>query len=52
MEMGLIFLNSAQSVISSVGTAEEIMSQSSVVLVEPSRGVRLVNPFHTESLDA
>jgi len=45
MDMGLIFLNSAQSVINSVGTAEEIMSQSSVVLVQPRRGVRQVNPF-------
>ena len=40
MEMGLIFLNSAQNVMSSVGTAEELIGQSTVVLVEPRRGVR------------
>ena len=39
MEMGLIFLNSVQDVISSVGTAEDVMGRSSVVPVEPSRGV-------------
>ena len=47
MEMGLIFLNSAQNVNSQVRTAEEIMGQSSVVLVEPRRGVRSANPFHS-----
>jgi hypothetical protein len=39
MEMGLIFLNSAQGVINFVRTAEVVMSQSSVVLVQLRRGV-------------
>ena len=47
MEMGLIFLNSAQNVINFVGTAEEFIGQSSVVLVQPRRGVRQVNPSYS-----
>jgi hypothetical protein len=38
MEMGLIFLNSAQGVINLVRTAEDDMGRSSVVPVEPRRG--------------
>ena len=45
MEMGLIFLNSIPNVISQVRTAEEGIGQSSVVLVQPPRGVKLANPF-------
>ena len=45
MEMGLIFLNSAQNVINSVRTAEDFIGQLSVILVQPRRGVRPANPF-------
>jgi hypothetical protein len=40
MDMGLIFLNLVQSVINSVGTAEDVMSRLSVIPVQPSRGVK------------
>ena len=44
MEMGLIFLNSALGVINQVRTVKVVLGPSSVVGVEPSRGVVLANP--------
>jgi hypothetical protein len=44
MEMGLIFLNSSETVISSVRTAEEKLGPRLVVRVEPGRSEILANP--------
>ena len=51
MEMGLIFLNSAQSVINLVRTVKVDLGRSSVVPVQPSRGVSQANPIHSHPRD-
>ena len=51
MEMGLIFLNSAFGVMNTVGTAKAGLSPSSVVRVEPRRGVGQANPSYSYPRD-